>query len=181
MTKRLPVLLSVAALSAFAAACGDEEPEPAAGGSAAMEMSAPEQASPDIVGVAQGEPRLSTLVDAVTAADLAQTLQGKGPFTVFAPTNRAFGAVPDGTLDRLLAPKGKDQLTQLLTYHVVAGNVMAADLRDGQTIKTVQGQELTVSIEGDRVKVGEAMVVMPDVDAANGTVHVIDAVLQPQA
>jgi uncharacterized surface protein with fasciclin (FAS1) repeats len=184
MTRRLSLLLTVAALSVFAAACGEDETDSAAsGGANATQETAPEpmQAEQDIVAVAQGETRLSTLVEAVGTADLATTLQGDGPFTVFAPTNAAFGAVPQDTLDQLLAPAGKQELTELLTYHVVEGNVMAADLRDGQTIKTIQGDELTVSIDGGTVKVGGATVVQPDVDASNGTVHVIDAVLQPKA
>ena len=123
----------------------------------------------------------TTLVRAVTAADLATTLKGEGPYTVFAPTNQAFGAVPKDTLNQLLRPAGKQQLTELLTYHVVEGDVPAGDLRDGQQIKTIQGGELTVSKQGDMVKIGDATVVQPDVDASNGTVHVIDTVLQPVA
>jgi uncharacterized surface protein with fasciclin (FAS1) repeats len=182
MTKRVPVLLSVAALSVFAAACGDDEEEGAAA-TATPTPTAPatQMAAEDIVGVAQGERTLSTLVTAVTAAELVETLQGEGPYTVFAPTNDAFTAVGQDTLDTLLAPSGKDQLTDILTYHVVEGDLMAADLSDGQTVKTVQGQELTVSVAGDEVKVGDATVVSPDVDASNGTVHVIDKVLQPEA
>jgi uncharacterized surface protein with fasciclin (FAS1) repeats len=120
-------------------------------------------------------------VQAVTAADLAPTLQGQGPYTVFAPTNTAFSAVGQDTLDQLLAPEGKEQLTDVLTYHVVEGDVMAGDLRDGQVVKTLQGEELTVSVDGDRVRIGDATVVQPDVDASNGTVHVIDSVLMPPA
>jgi uncharacterized surface protein with fasciclin (FAS1) repeats len=183
MRTRLPVLLSVAALSLFAAACGDDDEESTAAGTTTTETATPEPtpAAEDIVGVAQGEESLSTLVEAVTAADLVETLQGEGPYTVFAPTNEAFAAVPKRTLNDLLAPAGKEDLTAVLTYHVVEGDVMAADLSDGQVIETVQGGELEVSIEGDEVKVGGATVVQPDVDAANGTVHVIDAVLQPTA
>jgi uncharacterized surface protein with fasciclin (FAS1) repeats len=185
VTKRLPVLLSVAALSIFAAACGDDEEDSAAAGSAPAETATPTPtpmaADQDIVVLAQGERDLSTLVRAVTAAELAQTLQGPGPFTVFAPTNDAFDAVGQDTLDQLLAPSGREQLKDVLTYHVVAGDVKAADLKDGQTLETVQGGELPVSIEGEEVKVGGATVVKADVDAENGTVHVIDAVLQPTA
>jgi uncharacterized surface protein with fasciclin (FAS1) repeats len=183
LTKRLLLLLTVAALGVLVAACGDDGEDSASSGSSMAATATPEpmQASEDIVGVAQGEKRLSTLVQAVTAADLAETLQGERPYTVFAPTNAAFGAVPQDTLDQLLAPSGKEQLTDVLTYHVVEGDVMAADLRDGQAIKTVQGGELTVSIDEDRVKIGDATVIQPDVDASNGIVHVIDTVLQPEA
>ncbi len=187
MSPRLPVLLSVAALSLFSAACGEDETEPAAAGASMeqpMEEATPEpmaDASQTIVGVAQGERRLSTLVEAVTAADLAKTLQGDGPFPVFAPTNRAFGAVPQDTLSQLLAPEGKEDLTTLLTYHVVEGDVMSTDLQDGQMVTTLQGGQLQVAIDGDQVRIGDATVVQPDVDASNGTVHIIDTVLQPAA
>jgi uncharacterized surface protein with fasciclin (FAS1) repeats len=183
MPKRLPVLLIAAVLTCSAAACGDDEDSAAsAQPMTTTEMAAPAAEAPkDIVALAQGNDQLSTLVQAVTAADLAPTLQGEGPFTVFAPTNEAFKALPQGTLDELLAPDGKEQLTEILTYHVVEGEVMASDLSDGQVIKTVQGGELRVSIDGDEVKIGDATVVQPDVDASNGVVHVIDTVLQPEA
>ena len=182
MLKRLPILLAAAALTLSAAACGDDE-ESAAMAAPSMAETTPEPAtaSQDIVALAQGNEQLSTLVKAVTAADLAPTLQGEGPFTVFAPTNDAFEALPQGTLDDLLAPAGKEQLTEILTFHVVEGEVMASDLSDGQIIKTVQGDELEVSIDGEEVKIGDATVVQADVDASNGVVHVIDTVLQPKA
>lgn len=118
------------------------------------------------------------------AADLVGTLQGEGPFTVFAPTNDAFAALPEGTLDSLLLTENKDQLAGVLTYHVVAGNVVSSDLSDGQVVTTVQGQKLTVSIMDGKVyitdaKGGKAMVTQADVDASNGVVHVIDSVLLP--
>lgn len=144
-----------------------------------------EAAATNIVVLAQNTPELSTLVSAVQAADLVETLQGTGPYTVFAPTNDAFNALPAGTLDTLLEPANKDQLSSILTYHVVAGNVKAADLSDGQVIETVQGGKLTVSIRDGKVyikdaKGGEAQVTSADVEASNGTVHVINAVLLPQ-
>ena len=135
--------------------------------------------SEDIVAVAQGNDDLSTLVKAVTAADLASTLQGKGPFTVFAPDNEAFAKLPPAELKRLLKPANKDELANILTYHVVSGDVKAGDLKDGQMIKTVQGGKLKVSIDGNKVKIGDATVIVPDVPASNGTVHVIDTVLVP--
>ena len=111
--------------------------------------------------------------------DLATTLQGKGPYTVFAPTDQAFQGLPKGTLDTLLKPANKDQLTSVLTYHVVPGKVTAAQLKDGQELTTVNGEKLTVSIDGKTVKVGDATVTKADVPASNGVVHVIDTVLQP--
>lgn len=141
--------------------------------------------SQDIVALAVATPDLSTLVTAVQAADLVETLQSEGPFTVFAPTNEAFGALPDGTLDTLLQPENKDQLAAILTYHVVAGEVMSSDLSDGQVVETVQGNSLTVSIRDGNVYLvdatgGEAQVVTPDVKASNGVVHVINSVVLPE-
>lgn len=138
----------------------------------------------DIVAVASETESLSTLVTAVQAADLVETLQGEGPFTVFAPTNDAFATLPEGTLDSLLEEENKAQLAGILTYHVVAGSVMSSDLSDGQVITTVQGETLTVSIRDGMVYIvdaqgGEAMVTTADVNAENGVVHVIDSVLMP--
>ena len=130
-----------------------------------------------IVETAQGNEDFSTLVEAVTAADLAETLSGEGPYTVFAPTNEAFDALPDGALDELLADT--EQLTEVLTYHVVPTSAMAADLSDGQELETVQGDMLTVSIDGDTVMIGDATVTMADVEASNGVIHAIDTVLMP--
>lgn len=138
----------------------------------------------DIVAVASDTPSLSTLVTAVKAASLVETLQGEGPFTVFAPTNDAFAALPDGTLDSLLLPENVEKLKSILTYHVVSGEVMAADLKDGQEITTVQGGKLTVNIADGKVcivdaKGGKSMVETTDVDAKNGVVHVVGGVLLP--
>lgn len=158
---------------------GDDEPETGGAAPAAETMeSTPAETSQDIVALASGNDDLSTLVQAVTAAELVETLQGDGPFTVFAPTNEAFEGLGD-TLTTLLEPENKDDLANVLTYHVVPGELMAADLEDGQQLETVQGETLEVSIEGDEVKVGDATVVTADVDASNGVVHVIDTVLQP--
>jgi len=186
-TKRLATFAAVAVLTLGAAACGGDEEDPAAAAATPAETQAPAEtptetpaaAEQDIVALAAGTPELSTLVSAVGAAELVETLQGDGPFTVFAPTNDAFSAVGQETLDELLAPEGKAQLTDILTYHVVPGELMAADLQDGQELETVQGGKLQVSVEGDTVRVGDATVVMADVDASNGVVHVIDAVLMP--
>jgi uncharacterized surface protein with fasciclin (FAS1) repeats len=119
----------------------------------------------------------TTLVAAVKAAGLDGTLSGAGPYTVFAPTNAAFEKLPAGTVDNLLKPENKDQLTKILTYHVVSGNVKAADLKDGQKIKTVQGEELTVRIDGSNVMINDAMVTNPNIESGNGVIHVVDGVL----
>lgn len=133
-----------------------------------------------IVETAAGIEDFSTLVAAVKAGGLVETLSGKGPFTVFAPTNDAFASIQD-TVDTLLMPENKDDLKSVLTYHVVPGELKAADLTDGQELETVNGEKLTVSVNGDTVKVGDATVTTPDVDVSNGVVHVIDQVLVPPA
>jgi uncharacterized surface protein with fasciclin (FAS1) repeats len=130
----------------------------------------------DIVDVAVGAGSFKTLVTAVQAAGLVQTLKGPGPFTVFAPTDAAFAKIPKATLDALLADKAK--LTAVLTYHVVPGAVMAKDVKAGK-VKTVQGQELTISTAGG-VKVDGATVVQTDIQASNGVIHVIDTVVLPK-
>lgn len=132
----------------------------------------------NIVQLAMANEELSTLVAAVKAAGLVNTLSGEGPFTVFAPTNAAFEALPEGTLETLLKPENKDQLTAILTYHVVPAKVMSSDLSNGQTAATVQGENVTVDLT-DGVKISGANVVAADVDASNGVVHVIDQVILP--
>jgi len=122
----------------------------------------------------------TTLVAAVTAAGLAETLSGTGPFTVFAPTNEAFAKLPAGTVESLLTPAKKADLTAILTYHVVPGVLKAADLKDGQKLKTVQGNELTVSIKDGKVMIDGAVVTIADVVSSNGVTHVIDAVVTPK-
>ena len=130
-----------------------------------------------IVDVAAANPDFETLVAAVTAAGLVETLSGEGPFTVFAPTDEAFDALPEGVLDALLLPENKDALTSILTYHVVSGEVMAADVTAGD-VPTVEGSTIAITTDGG-VKVNEANVTATDVDASNGVIHVIDAVLVP--
>ena len=130
-----------------------------------------------IVEVASANPDFSTLVAAVQAADLVETLSSDGPFTVFAPTNEAFAALPDGVLDALLLPENKETLTEILTYHVVAGKVMAADVTAGE-VDTVEGSPITITTDGG-VKVNDANVTATDVEASNGVIHVIDAVIVP--
>jgi uncharacterized surface protein with fasciclin (FAS1) repeats len=135
----------------------------------------------DIVDLAASQDFLSTLVAAVKAGGLVETLKGKGPFTVFAPTNEAFAALPAGTLESLLKPENKDQLVKILTYHVVSGKVMSTDLKDGMTAKTVQGSEVKIGISKEGVKVNDAKVTSADIAATNGVVHVIDKVILPPA
>ena len=138
---------------------------------------APMEEPGTIVDVSAGNPDFETLVAAVTAADLVETLSGDGPFTVFAPTDDAFDALPEGLLDALLLPENKDALTSILTYHVVSGEVMAADVTAGD-VATVEGSTIAITTDGG-VMVNEANVVTTDVDASNGVIHVIDAVVVP--
>ncbi|TDT72943.1 putative surface protein with fasciclin (FAS1) repeats [Litoreibacter halocynthiae] len=134
--------------------------------------------SKDIVDTAVAAGSFGTLVAAVQAAGLVDTLKGEGPFTVFAPTDEAFAALPEGTVETLLKPENKDQLTAILTYHVVAGKVMSGDLTDGMTAATVQGGEVTIKTEGG-VMVNDANVTAADIEASNGVIHVIDKVIMP--
>lgn len=178
MTKRMTVaVLCLAAVAGVAAGCGDDNKDTS---TAAPAMTAPQAGSANIVALAKDTSDLSTLVAAVTAGDLATTLQGKGPFTVFAPTNQGFSDIKS-TVDTLLKPENKADLKNVLTYHVVPGTFTAADLKDGQKLTTVEGQKLTVSVDGDMVKVNDATVEKADVNASNGVVHVIDKVLVPPA
>ena len=133
----------------------------------------------NIVEIASGNKDFSTLVAAVVAAGLAETLSGNGPFTVFAPTNEAFAKLPAGTVEELLKPENKAKLASILTYHVVAGKVLSKDLSNGQKAKTVNGQEITVAI-GDGVKIENAKVTKADLEASNGVIHVIDSVIMPK-
>ena len=178
MKKRMTVaVLCLAALALVAAGCGSDNKDTT---TTAKATTTTQAASADIVGLAKATPDLSTLVAAVTAGDLAATLQGKGPFTVFAPTNQAFSDI-QSTVDTLLKPANKADLQKVLTYHVVPGTYTAADLKDGQELTTVQGQKLTVSVNGSTVKVNDATVEKADVNASNGVVHVINKVLVPPA
>merc|ERR1712050_397458 len=135
---------------------------------------------PNIVELAQSVDDLSTLVAAVVAGDLAETLSSPGPFTVFAPTNEAFGALPAGTLDTLLKPENKDQLVDILTYHVLPAQVLSTDLKPKQVVKTVEGKDLFVSIYKGDVYANKAKVVGADNLASNGVAHIIDGVLLPK-
>ncbi|MFC1572925.1 fasciclin domain-containing protein [Candidatus Eisenbacteria bacterium] len=132
----------------------------------------------DIVAVASGADSFKTLVSAFKAAGLVKTLQGEGPFTVFAPTDAAFAKVPPGMLDSLLKPENKEMLSAILAYHVVPGRIMAADVKT-MKVMTVNGQEASIKVEKGNVTVDKAKVVKTDIAASNGVIHAIDAVLLP--
>lgn len=167
--------------SAFVVSCSAPKEETAEETMEVVEEPAPVVEAPKtVVDIAVGSADHTTLVTAVTAAGLVETLSGAGPFTIFAPTNAAFAALPAGTVETLLKPESKDQLTGILTYHVVAGNVMAADLTDGQKVATLNGQELTVSIKDGVVMINGAKVTAADLAGSNGVIHVVDAVILPK-
>ncbi len=134
----------------------------------------------DIVDTAASADGFKTLVAAVKAADLVDTLKGEGPFTVFAPTDEAFDKLPEGTVENLLKPENKDKLVSILTYHVVPGKVMAADVKTMKA-KTVEGSEADVKVDDGKVTIDGAIVVKTDIEASNGVIHVIDAVIMPDA
>ena len=165
---------AVVALALIAAltlsACGSDSEE-------TMDTATEETTVGTIVDVASGAGNFNTLVAAVKAADLVETLSGTGPFTVFAPTDEAFAALPAGVLDALLLPENKEILVKILTYHVVSGMVMAADITDGD-VATVEGSNVML-VTTSGVKVNDANVVSADVPASNGVIHAIDAVILP--
>jgi len=134
----------------------------------------------DIVDTAVAAGSFKTLVAAVQAAGLVETLKGEGPFTVFAPTDEAFAKLPAGTVEELLKPENKQKLVDILTYHVVAGKVMAADVKTMEA-KTVQGSSAAVKVADGKVTIDKANVVKTDIEATNGVIHVIDAVIMPAA
>ncbi len=133
----------------------------------------------DIVSLASGSKTLKTLVAAVSAADLVETLQSDGPFTVFAPNDAAFAALPEGTVENLLKPENKGDLIKVLTYHVVPGRIESTDLRNGQRVKTVAGGKVNIATNSSIVKINDAIVQKANVRASNGVVHIIDRVLLP--
>lgn len=186
------ILFTTAAVVALAACSSEAPPAAADETSTDAMMDSSEMTEPGtVVDVAVGNPDFSTLVTALSAADLGETLAGEGPFTVFAPTNEAFDKVDPDTLNALLTPEKKDDLTALLTYHVVAGKLMAADvvkaITDGggtATLTTVQGAPLKATLDGDKVILedatgGKSTVILTDVDASNGVIHAIDTVVMP--
>ncbi|HWI17597.1 MAG TPA: fasciclin domain-containing protein [Vicinamibacterales bacterium] len=134
----------------------------------------------DIVDTAVGAGQFKTLAAALKAAGLVETLKGAGPFTVFAPTDEAFAKLPKGTVEDLLKPENKAKLTAILTYHVVPGRVMAADVVKVKEAKTVQGGSIKVNATGGKVMVDAANVVKTDIGASNGVIHVVDSVLMPR-
>jgi uncharacterized surface protein with fasciclin (FAS1) repeats len=136
-------------------------------------------AKDDIVVIASGNEDFSTLVAAIKAAGLVETLQGEGPFTVFAPTNEAFAKLPEGTVESLLKPENKEKLVSILTYHVVSGKVMAADVAAGE-VATVNGEKATIAIADGKVSIDEAAIVTTDIEASNGVIHVINKVILPE-
>ena len=166
------VALVLGACAAPATPAPSQAPEPTA---APTPMPAPKT----IVDIAVEDGRFTTLVAALQAAGLAETLAGEGPFTVFAPTDDAFAALPEGTVEALLADI--PQLTSILLYHVVSGKVMAADVVSLESAETLQGQSVAISTEMDQVMINEAKVIITDIEASNGVIHVIDAVLLPGA
>lgn len=175
-------LIAIAAASALVlGACGSDDEATEDTAAEVTEDTMAEETMPaeagDIVAVASGNPDFSTLVAAVAAAGLVETLQGEGPFTVFAPTNAAFDALPEGLLEKLLLPENVGVLTSILTYHVVAGKVMSTDVTAGD-VPSVEGSTIAVTTDGG-VKVNGANVVAVDVAASNGVIHVIDAVIVP--
>lgn len=183
------LVLVAGGLGIYALNRGDEEPKNASTETSQTTPATNKETSTmnnkTIVTLATENSNLSTLATAVTKAELIDTLNGSGPFTVFAPTNDAFAALPAGTLDTLLMPENKEKLQGILKYHVVAGKVMSNDLSNGQVVTTVQGNTLTVRIEGNKVMLEDATgakaeVATADVAASNGVVHVINKVLLPQ-
>ena len=185
MRRTAIAVVSVAAALTLSACSSSSDQATTAESSAALSKGSIEDAdetetifSETIVDLASKDPaNFSTLVAAINAAGLVETLNGEGPFTVFAPTNEAFAALPAGVLDALLLPENKDALIKILTYHVVPGTVLAADIADGD-VATVEGQNVTLST-ANGVTVNGAKVVTADVIASNGVIHVIDAVLVP--
>jgi uncharacterized surface protein with fasciclin (FAS1) repeats len=147
---------------------------------AAAAVPARAQHTSDIVDTAVAAGSFTTLAKALTAADLVATLKGPGPFTVFAPTDEAFAKLPAGTLDDLLKPENKDTLRRILTYHVVAGEVRAADVVKLRSAKAVSGDTITVKVGDGKVHVDGASVTTTDIDASNGVIHVIDTVILPK-
>jgi uncharacterized surface protein with fasciclin (FAS1) repeats len=180
-----PLVIAPLVIVGLLAGCGSDEadvvetqaPMTEAPTTEAPTSEAPAPELQDIVTIASGNEDFTTLVAAVGAAGLVETLQGDGPFTVFAPTNAAFAALPAGLVDKLLLPENKDLLVKILTYHVVAGKVMSTDVMAGE-VASVEGQNITITTEGG-VKVNGANVVTVDIEASNGVIHVIDAVILP--
>ncbi|MGJ8723567.1 MAG: fasciclin domain-containing protein [Roseibacillus sp.] len=172
--KTIPTLAATLGLALVSPAFADHHKEDKKEEAAAETKEMPAT----IVAAAAGNEDFSTLVAAVKAAGLVETLSGEGPFTVFAPTNAAFEKLPEGTVETLLKPENKEKLISILTYHVVAGKVMAADVKT-MDVKTVQGTEASVKVADGKVTIDKANVVATDVETGNGVIHVIDTVIMP--
>ena len=182
--KRFTMLFAVVMVAALAlAACGPQStPTPAP--TKVPPTAVPPTEAPmakDIVDTAVADGRFTTLVAAVQAAGLVDTLKSEGPFTVFAPTDDAFAKLPAGTIDELLKPENKQKLTDILLYHVVAGKVMAADVTALTSAKTVLGKDVAIKVDMGNVYINEAKVIIADIETSNGVIHVIDSVLLPPA
>jgi transforming growth factor-beta-induced protein len=175
------VLVVASLVMAACAPAATPTPEPPKPQPTAMPepTATPEPMLKDIVDTAVADGRFKTLVAAVQAAELVDTLKGEGPFTVFAPTDDAFAALPAGTLDELLKPENKQQLTDILLYHVVSGKVMAADAAKLTSAPTVLSKDITIKSDMGSVYVNESKVIITDIETSNGVIHVIDAVLLP--
>jgi uncharacterized surface protein with fasciclin (FAS1) repeats len=145
-----------------------------------LSLAAAAEKQSDIVDTAVGAGSFKTLVAAVKAAGLVETLKGTGPFTVFAPTDDAFAKLPKGTVENLLKPENKDKLVEILKYHVVSGKVKAADVVKMKEAKTLQGQSAKIKVADGKVSIDDAQVVKADIDTSNGVIHVIDAVIMPK-
>jgi transforming growth factor-beta-induced protein len=176
--KCISTTLLVLAISGSVACGGAATPEPASSDSPPAAETA--QASSNILETAAAAGSFKTLAAAINAAGLAETLSGPGPFTVFAPTDDAFAKLPPGTVEGLLKPENKEKLVSILTYHVVSGNLMAKDVISSAKLKSIQGQELTVRVEGSAVSIDGASVTKTDITASNGVIHVIDSVVLPK-
>lgn len=174
----LGLLLAVALVMAACAPAATPEPEPTA---IPEPTATPEPELADIVDTAVADGRFTTLATALEAAGLVETLKGEGPFTVFAPTDDAFAALPEGTVESLLLPENKQQLIDILTYHVVSGKVMAADVTKLENTATVLGKDVAIKVDMGNVYINDAKVVLTDIETSNGVIHVIDAVLLPPA
>lgn len=178
MTKLIIVGVSALALAACAPAPTSTEPTSPTTGSNAVEPMAETDSMQSIAEVVATNPEFSTLLQAVTAADLVEVFAEAGPFTVFAPTNAAFAKLPAATLEAVLADK--EQLTSILQYHVVSGEVPAAAVASLSSAQTLQGSDVAISVEGETVMVNNATVTQTDINASNGIIHVIDTVLIPE-
>lgn len=180
MTRFMVTLACSGAVLLLGSSSGFADCGPCAASKPACETTCDQTKGKDIVDTAVAAGSFKTLATALTEAELVETLKGKGPFTVFAPTDKAFGKLPEGTIEELLKPENREKLTAILTYHVVPGKVMAKDVVDLETAKTVQGSKLKIEVRDGKVYIDEARVVKADIECTNGVIHVIDGVLLPE-